>query len=167
MDLTSILVACCLAVIILTSGTRIIRTPSRATEAALRALRQSHRRAQQKNSELVTRVEVARSAWTALFTDPDRGKPVSVMLEVKLVDQIQARADAVLKELQPISQGSPRMKPAELRKLHARVWKQIPVLNVCLWDIEESLSRLRWLTSHMGDPSMTAEEAEIRSQRVA
>jgi hypothetical protein len=115
----------------------------------------------------VTRVEVARSAWTALFTDPDRGKPVSVMLEVKLIDQVQARADAVLRELQQISQGSPRMKPAELRKLHARVWKQIPVLNVCLWDIEESLSRLRWLTSHMGDPSIAAEETEIRSQQVA
>lgn len=98
-----------------------------------------------------------------MFSDPERGKPVSVMLEVKLIDQIQARADSVLKELQPISHGSPRMKPAELRKLHAKVWKQIPVLNVCLWDIEESLSRLRWLTSHMSDHS----PEETRTPQVA
>jgi hypothetical protein len=164
MDLTFILVACCLAVIIVASSARIIRSPSRATETALRALRQSHRRALHKHSELMTHAEVAQSAWTAMFTDPERGKPVSIMLEVKLIDQIQTRADSVLKELQAISHGSPRMKPTELRKLHARVWKQIPVLNVCLWDIEESLSRLRWLTNHMSDH---ATEAQIKTPQVA
>ncbi len=105
------------------------------------ALRQSHRRAQLKHSELVTRIEVARSAWSALFSDPERGKPVSVMLEVKLIDQIQARADSVLKELQPISHGSlPQDETGRASKAAREGVETDSCIERLSLDIEESLS---------------------------
>ena len=149
MDIASLSVAFCLIVIVAASGSRILRTPNVEVEAAQRTLRQAHRRAQGKYTDLVTQTDVASNAWTSLLDDPSFTKSVAVMLEIKMIEQIRRRADAVVEELALIPQCPPRKSVQDLRNYHGKVWKQIPVLNVCMSDVKDSLGRLRCLTTHL------------------
>ena len=161
MPLSSLMVAGCLITIILAVSTRVLPTPAKAAEEAARALRQAQRRANQKHDALVGRLEVARNAWSALYADPSEGQPISILLEIKIIDQMLSRAETAKTEVEATLQRHARAKTAELRKLHSRVWKQITILNVCLLDADESLSRLRWLTTHMAD-----NQTDIRTENV-
>jgi hypothetical protein len=161
MPLSSLLVATCLITIILAVSTRVLPTPAKAAEEAARALRQAQRRANQKHDALIGRLEVARNAWSGVYTDPSEGRPISILLEIKIIDQMLIRAEAAKAEVEAALQRHARAKTAELRKLHSRVWKQITILNVCLLDADESLSRLRWLTAHMAD-----NQTDIRTESI-
>ena len=149
MDIGFLVVAFCLFVIVVASGFIKLRESNVAVGAAQRMLREAHRRAQGKYAELVTQTDVASNAWNSLLDDPGFTKSMSVMLEIKMVEQIRRRADAVIEELVLIPQCPPRKSATELRGYHAKVWKHIPVLNVCMSDVKDSLVRLRCLTTHL------------------
>jgi hypothetical protein len=153
MDITSLSVAFFLIVLLVANGARNRRASDLAVEAAQRMLRQAHRRAQGKYTELLNQTDVASNAWASLLDDPSFTKSMAVMLEIKMIEQVRRRADAVFEELALIPQCTSRKSADELRGYRAKVWKHIPVLNVCMSDVKDSVVRLRCLTTHLATES--------------
>ena len=159
MDITSVLTAVCLVVISAASVTRLMKSPSLEIAASRKALHQAQRRVHGKHFEVTTQIDVARNAWASMLRDPSLAKPVSVMLEVKVLDQIRSRADAIMGDLRSAQSSSQNDTPEEMRKCHSATWKQIQILNICMSDVRDSVERLSSLTANLRSCSESQSQA--------